>query len=106
MPEEVNRLLTDHLSTFLFCPTDQAVRNLLKEGIKDGGTRIVKNVGDVMYDSILYYSKIAERRSAILEDLGLYTSNSVRNADLHSRRLRTIIWPLFTVLKILTTLKD
>ena len=86
MPEEVNRLLTDHLSTFLFCPTDQAVRNLLKEGIKDGGTRIVKNVGDVMYDSILYYSKIAERRSAILEELGLYTSNSVRNADLHSLR--------------------
>ena len=86
MPEEVNRLLTDHLSTFLFCPTDQAVRNLLKEGIKDGGTRIVKNVGDVMYDSILYYSKIAKRRSAILEELGLYTSNSVRNADLHSLR--------------------
>ena len=63
MPEEINRLLTDHLSTFLFCPTDQAVRNLLKEGIKDGGTRIVKNVGDVMYDSILYYSKIAEKKS-------------------------------------------
>ena len=36
MPEEINRLLTDHLSTLLFCPTDQAVRNLLKEGIKDG----------------------------------------------------------------------
>ena len=86
MPEEINRLLTDHLSTLLFCPTDQAVRNLLKEGIKDGGTRIVKNVGDVMYDSILYYSKIAERRSAILRELGLYTSNSVRNADLHSLR--------------------
>jgi UDP-N-acetylglucosamine 2-epimerase len=71
MPEEVNRLLTDHVSTFLFCPTDQAVRNLLKEGIKDGGTRIVKNVGDVMYDSILYYSKIAEKKSRILHDLNL-----------------------------------
>jgi UDP-N-acetylglucosamine 2-epimerase len=56
MPEEVNRLLTDHLSTFLFCPTDQAVRNLSKEGIKNGERRIVKEVGDVMYDSILYYS--------------------------------------------------
>ena len=86
MPEEINRLLTDHLSTFLFCPTDQAVQNLLKEGIKDGRTRIVKNVGDVMYDSILYYSKIAERRSAILQELGLYTPNSVRNADLRSLR--------------------
>ena len=87
MPEEINRLLTDHLSTLLFCPTDQAVRNLLKEGIKDGGTRIVKNVGDVMYDSVLYYSKIAERRSAILQELGLYTPNSVRNANLRSLRI-------------------
>jgi len=71
MPEEINRLLTDHLSTFLFCPTTQAVRNLSKEGIRDERRRIVKNVGDVMYDSILYYSKIAEKRSAILEDLNL-----------------------------------
>jgi len=78
MPEEVNRLLTDHLSMFLFCPTDQAVRNLLKEGIKDGRTRIVKNVGDVMYDSILYYSRLAEKKSTILEDLGLCNPQSLR----------------------------
>ncbi len=71
MPEEINRLLTDHLSTFLFCPTNQAVRNLSKEGIKDGGMRRVRNVGDVMYDSILYYSEIADRKSTILEDLNL-----------------------------------
>ena len=71
MPEEINRLLTDHLSTMLFCPTDQAVRNLAKEGVKDGGTRMVKNVGDVMYDSILYYSKVAEEKSSLLEEMGL-----------------------------------
>jgi UDP-N-acetylglucosamine 2-epimerase len=76
MPEEINRLLTDHLSAFLFCPTDQAVRNLLREGIKDGKTRRVKNVGDVMYDSILYYSKIAEKKSAILKGLGLLAPNA------------------------------
>jgi UDP-N-acetylglucosamine 2-epimerase len=74
MPEEMNRLLTDHLSTLLFCPTDQAVRNLLKEGIRVGRTRIVRNVGDVMYDSILYYSKLAEKKSTILKDLNLYVS--------------------------------
>jgi UDP-GlcNAc3NAcA epimerase len=74
MPEEINRLLTDHLSTFLFCPTDQAVQNLLKEGIKDGRTRIVKNVGDVMYDSILYYSKMTEKKSSIIKDLDLCLS--------------------------------
>ncbi len=73
MPEEVNRVLSDHLSTFLFCPTSQAVKNLKKEGIKDGKARIVKNVGDVMYDSVLHYSKIAEKRSSILKDLGLIT---------------------------------
>ena len=78
MPEEINRLVTDHLSTLLFCPTDQAVQNLLKEGIKDGGTRIVKNVGDVMYDSILYYSKIAKKRSTILKNLGFDTRHETR----------------------------
>ncbi|MBS3918891.1 MAG: UDP-N-acetylglucosamine 2-epimerase (non-hydrolyzing) [Deltaproteobacteria bacterium] len=76
MPEEINRLLTDHLSTFLFCPTAQAVQNLLKEGIRLGRGKVVKNVGDVMYDSILYYSKIAEIKSTILKDLGLLTPNS------------------------------
>ncbi len=75
-PEEINRLLTDHLSTFLFCPTDQAVRNLSEEGIKDGGAQVVRNVGDVMYDSILYYSELAQKKSSILNDLGLSTPNS------------------------------
>ena len=76
MPEEVNRLLTDHLSTFLFCPTDEAVKNLSREGIKDGKTRAVTKVGDVMYDSVLFYSKIAEKKSKILEDLGFRNQQS------------------------------
>ncbi len=77
MPEEINRLMTDHLATLLFCPTAQSVRNLEKEGIEDGKTRRVRNVGDVMYDSILHYSKLAEKKSTILRDLGLVTPNSV-----------------------------
>ena len=77
MPEEINRLLTDHLSTLLFCPTAQAAQNLLKEGIKDGRTKIVKNVGDVMYDSILYYSKIAEKKIPIFHGLNLINPQSV-----------------------------
>jgi UDP-GlcNAc3NAcA epimerase len=76
MPEEINRLLTDHLSTFLFCPTHQAVRNLLEEGIKDGKTKVVKKVGDVMYDSVLYYSELAEKKSTILARLNLLPYNS------------------------------
>jgi len=76
MPEEINRLLTDHLSTILFCPTDEAIQNLKKEGIrhdKDGPW--VKNVGDVMHDSILFYSKIAEEKSTILNDLDLVSGD-------------------------------
>jgi UDP-GlcNAc3NAcA epimerase len=76
MPEEINRLLTDHLSTLLFCPTTQSVKNLMKEGIKDGETKVVKKVGDVMYDSVLYYSKMAEKKSTILKELGPLTPNS------------------------------
>jgi UDP-GlcNAc3NAcA epimerase len=76
MPEEINRLVADHLSTLLFCPSTQAIRNLREEGIKDGRTKAVRKVGDVMYDSVLYYSKLAEKKSTILRDLGLSTPNS------------------------------
>jgi UDP-GlcNAc3NAcA epimerase len=76
MPEEINRLLTDHLSTILFCPTDEAIQNLKKEGIKNGKGKLwVKNVGDVMHDSIVFYSKVAEQTSTILHDLKLFSSS-------------------------------
>jgi UDP-GlcNAc3NAcA epimerase len=54
MPEEQNRILTDHISQYLFCPTDTAVKNLKKEGIEKG----VHQVGDVMYDAYLYYKSL------------------------------------------------
>jgi UDP-GlcNAc3NAcA epimerase len=86
MPEEVNRVLTDHLSTFLFCPTHQAVQNLLNEGIKDGWGKIVKKVGDVMYDSVLYYSALAKKKSTLLEALGLHNRQSAIPACPAGRR--------------------
>jgi UDP-GlcNAc3NAcA epimerase len=67
MPEEVNRVLTDHVSTLLFCPTDTAIENLAKEGI----TRGVHRVGDVMYDALLHNLAMARKRSNILRTLGL-----------------------------------
>lgn len=67
MPEEQNRILTDHLSDLLFAPTTTAVKNLLQEGISKG----VHLVGDVMYDGILHFREIARQRSAILTTLGL-----------------------------------
>ena len=67
MPEEINRVLTDHLSSLLFCPTDTAVRNLAREGITQG----VYQVGDVMYDVALWGLEIAEQKSRVLESLGV-----------------------------------
>jgi len=81
MPEEINRVVTDHISNFLFCPTKRAVKNLEKEGIKNGEKRLVKNVGDVMYDSILYYSQIAEKKSTVLKDLNLIHPFSSHKRD-------------------------
>lgn len=67
MPEETNRVLTDHVSDLLFCPTQTAVDNLHREGIRRG----VYLVGDVMYDAVLEHLALAERQSDILTRLGL-----------------------------------
>jgi UDP-GlcNAc3NAcA epimerase len=67
MPEEINRVLVDHLSELLFCPTRVAVANLAREGIAEG----VHDVGDVMYDATLFAGSMARERSTILTRLGL-----------------------------------
>lgn len=59
MPEEINRILTDRISTLLFCPTETAVKNLRNEGI----TSRIYNIGDVMCDAVLFYSKEMEKQS-------------------------------------------
>lgn len=61
MPEEINRVLTDHLSSLLFPPTQIAVENLQNEGITDS----VFQVGDVMYDAVLYNIQLAQEKYAI-----------------------------------------
>ncbi|MEZ4859688.1 MAG: UDP-N-acetylglucosamine 2-epimerase (non-hydrolyzing) [Caldilineaceae bacterium] len=67
MPEEHNRVLTDHCADLLFCPTQTAVNLLAKEGITQG----VHLVGDTMYDAVLQFSELAQQRSTILRDLAL-----------------------------------
>lgn len=67
MPEEHNRVLTDHCADLLFCPTKTAVENLAAEGL----TRGVHEVGDPMYDAVLMFSQKARERSTILQKLGL-----------------------------------
>ncbi|MCP4374511.1 MAG: UDP-N-acetylglucosamine 2-epimerase (non-hydrolyzing), partial [Deltaproteobacteria bacterium] len=67
MPEEHNRVLTDHCSDLLFCPTETAMKCLTKEGVTQG----VYLVGDVMYDAVLHNTELADRCSTILTDLEL-----------------------------------
>jgi UDP-N-acetylglucosamine 2-epimerase len=77
MPEEINRILTDHVSEWLFCPTQLAIENLNKEGI-------VKNVvwsGDVMYDAALTFSTHA-KNSDVLSKYNL-TSKQFKLATVH-----------------------
>lgn len=74
MPEEINRILTDHSSNLLFAPTDLAVTNLVKEGIDPSN---IKQVGDVMYDAALYYAQRATQSSDILNRLKLETKTYV-----------------------------
>jgi UDP-GlcNAc3NAcA epimerase len=78
MPEEVNRILTDRISDVLFCPTETAVENLAREGVSRG----VAHVGDVMYDASLFSRDRARASSRILDTLRL-TPRSYVLATVH-----------------------
>jgi UDP-GlcNAc3NAcA epimerase len=87
MPEEINRVLADHISTLLFCPSKTAVVNLENEGIRQG----VHRVGDVMYDAVLCYRKKAKVNK--LDRPGPYVLASLHRAENTDdpRRLRSIL---------------
>lgn len=96
MPEEQNRILTDHLSTLLFTPTATADENLRREGIANG----VHNAGDVMYDAIINFGRLADEKSKILHTLtigsGEYSLVTIHRAENTNDidRLRSIIGAL------------
>lgn len=127
MPEEINRILVDHISTFLLCPSKTAVKNLRDEGFKDifndgeifslnyfaerndtkdiskeYGNSFVMNVGDVMYDVFLYAIEISERESVILEQQQL-VSGSYYLLTIHRAESTTSIEQLE---KIITFVND
>ena len=81
MPEEINRVVTDQLSTLLLCPTETAVENLRREGVTQG----VYVVGDVMYDALMDSVERAQQTSTILERLRItpqgYLLATVHRAD-------------------------
>ncbi|MCG8570079.1 MAG: UDP-N-acetylglucosamine 2-epimerase (non-hydrolyzing), partial [Spirochaetes bacterium] len=98
MPEEKNRILTDRISSILFCPTATAVNNLTKEGMsipwKSSSNIIfpmIKQVGDVMYDCALFYQKYMQKPDFhIPSDFVLATVHRAENTD-NSERLQQII---------------
>lgn len=124
MPEEINRVLTDHISTLLFCPTKTAVENLKKEGfeniinngelvdfsytqspITNHQLPIVINTGDIMYDAMLMSLELAEKRTTILETYNLLPKNyylatvhRAENTD-NKERLTSIIDALIEISK-------
>lgn len=93
MPEEINRITTDVLSSQLFCPTDNAVALLSKEGM----TKEVYQVGDIMYDAMLHFLPMSEEKSDILQKLNvtkddyyLFTMHRPENTD-HLDRIKAIL---------------
>lgn len=94
MPEEVNRIITDRISTALFCPTDKAIENLKREGFENMPVSIFKN-GDVMQDAAIYYAAKAEQKTSILKQINaskfiLATIHRQENTD-SPENLRDIV---------------
>lgn len=120
MPEEINRILCDQVSSLLFAPTQVAIDNLAKEGLLASPAQFLKNKerkvilsGDVMYDNSLYFATLSEQKSAILSELSLqkgdfilatiHRANNTDNAErlsaifealLHISEFKTVVLPL------------
>lgn len=90
MPEEVNRILTDRISTLLFCPTQTAIDNLYAEGFENFDCEIHLS-GDVMYDAVLHYRELAKQKSSITNSLKLtkpYVLATIHRAENTNNPLR------------------
>jgi UDP-GlcNAc3NAcA epimerase len=93
MPEEQNRRLTDHLSTWLFCPTETAVKNLEREGITNSHSvkpsadqKKVVQCGDIMYEAILYYQAKALEKQTLIKLIDKDLLSKLLCFDITSRR--------------------
>lgn len=94
MPEEINRIVTDHVSDVLFAPTEKAKENLLREGIPEEWIYVV---GNTVVDAVLQHAEIAEKKSKILEELDLnkgeyavITAHRAENVD-NKENLKKIV---------------
>lgn len=98
MPEEINRILTDRVSSILFCPTDAAIQNLNHEGFNHFDCRIVQS-GDVMQDGAMFYKELAKKPNIeIHNDFILCTIHRAENTD-NEIHLQNIVHALDTIAK-------
>ena len=114
MPEEINRIITDHSSTFLFCPTETALNNLRNEGLIQTKNAVsISNIdhpfsmlcGDVMYDNAIHYSNITSIEKDIFQELDiehgkyiLLTVHRPANTD-EAKRLEAILEACLSIIK-------
>jgi len=93
MPEEINRILSDRISDILFCPTEQAIKNLTEEGFKNFNIEII-NSGDVMLDAALFYNQKAKPPSFKLPSQFILTTiHRAENTD-NIEKLKSIVFAL------------
>jgi UDP-GlcNAc3NAcA epimerase len=84
MPEEINRIMCDHVSTLLFSPTQAGYNNLLKEGFEENNqppysfdNPKIYHCGDVMYDNSIYFSEVTDQKTSVLKDNDLQSSKFI-----------------------------
>jgi len=104
MPEEINRILTDRISSWLFCPTETAVKNLQREGFENFNVKI-ENIGDVMYDVALFYSEISAKYATVLESLKR-DSRPIVLTTLHRQENTDDLARLSSIVEALNELND
>ena len=103
MPEEVNRIVCDHLSTLLFSPTSSGYKNLIREGFSEDQTSCsadtpnIYHCGDIMYDNTVYFSEMAKRSNSVIQNEGLadvpfFLCTIHRGANTDDRRKLTSIF--------------
>jgi len=98
MPEEINRILTDRVSKWLFCPTDKAVENLKNEGFDSFDCKIIKS-GDVMQDGAMFYKQFAKKPNIEIKDNFILTTiHRAENTD-NENRLKNIFETLNEIAK-------
>ncbi|MDQ1332751.1 MAG: UDP-GlcNAc3NAcA epimerase [Bacteroidota bacterium] len=113
MPEELNRIMSDHSSTLLFAPTDAAFKNLIREGFRPENTPpfTVDNpkiylTGDIMYDNSLYFAELAEKKKrALLKTLSVRSGDFILST-IHREANTDDIIRLEAILKTLKSLSE